>query len=162
MRWISEEISWLSIVGTNSINMVWKLHVITQLGQSLAQKLDYARNRVHNNKSVQLPYMVSTTTVFAVWHGKQCGQHVHRLCKLCSNHNAAIYYFTTDCRHHTAEMVVVDTIWQLHTIIVLNSWCYELLILWIICVGWELYKTFTAEDTTLAQKAVWNNQQTTL
>ena len=46
MRWISEEISWLSIVGTNSINMVWKLHAITQLGQSLAQKLDYAGNRV--------------------------------------------------------------------------------------------------------------------
>ena len=37
------------------------------------------------------------------------------------------YYFTTDCLHHTAEMVVVDTIWQLHTLIVMNScmhdWC---------------------------------------
>ena len=29
--------------------------------------------------------------------------------------------FTTDCRH-TAEMAVVETLWQLHTLTVINSW----------------------------------------
>ena len=103
MRWISEEISWLSIVGTNSINMVWKLH---QLGQSLVQKLDYAGNRVaYYQEFITIRvcncHIVSTTTIFAVWHGKQCGQHVHRLCKLCSNHNAA-----------TTSPLIVDIILQ--------------------------------------------------
>ena len=31
------------------------------------------------------------------------------------------YYFTTDCLPHTTQMVVVETIWQLHTRIVMNS-----------------------------------------
>ena len=33
----------------------------------------------------------------------------------------------TDCLRHTAEMAVVEPIWQLHTLIVMNSWdvvCY--------------------------------------
>ena len=30
--------------------------------------------------------------------------------------------FTADCLCHTAEMAVVETVWQLHTIIVINSW----------------------------------------
>ena len=29
--------------------------------------------------------------------------------------------FTTDCLRHTAKMVVVDTIWQLHTLIVTRN-----------------------------------------
>jgi len=29
--------------------------------------------------------------------------------------------FTTDCQCHTAEMEVVETLWQLHTLIVINS-----------------------------------------
>ena len=36
----------------------------------------------------------------------------------------------TDCLHHTAEMAVVEPIWQLHTLIVMNS-CYYCL-LWYI------------------------------
>jgi len=28
--------------------------------------------------------------------------------------------FTTDYVHHTAEMVVVETLWQLHTLTVIN------------------------------------------
>ena len=32
--------------------------------------------------------------------------------------------FTTDCQRHTAEMVVVETLWQLHTLTVINS-CYH-------------------------------------
>jgi len=27
-------------------------------------------------------------------------------------------------QHHTAEMVVVETLWQLHTLTVLTSWLY--------------------------------------
>jgi len=30
--------------------------------------------------------------------------------------------FTTDCQRHTVEMAVVETLWQLHTLTVLNSW----------------------------------------
>jgi len=30
--------------------------------------------------------------------------------------------FTTDYRRHTAEMVVGESLWQLHTLIVINSW----------------------------------------
>jgi len=30
--------------------------------------------------------------------------------------------FTTDCQLQTAEMAVVETLWQLHTLIVGNSW----------------------------------------
>jgi len=29
---------------------------------------------------------------------------------------------TTDYLRHTAEMVVVETLWQLHTLTVINSW----------------------------------------
>jgi len=29
--------------------------------------------------------------------------------------------FTTDCQRHTAEMAVVETLWQLHTLTVINS-----------------------------------------
>jgi len=29
--------------------------------------------------------------------------------------------FTTDYQHHTAQMVVRETLWQLHTLIVINS-----------------------------------------
>jgi len=30
--------------------------------------------------------------------------------------------FTTDCQRHTAKMAVVETLWQLHTVIAINSW----------------------------------------
>jgi len=30
--------------------------------------------------------------------------------------------FTTDYLRHTAEMAVVETLWQLHTLSVINSW----------------------------------------
>jgi len=30
--------------------------------------------------------------------------------------------FTTDYLRHTAEMAVVETLWQLHTLTVINSW----------------------------------------
>ena len=69
-------------------------------------------------------HMVATTSPPSRQYDVAIKLHVHRLCKLGNSHLGAgsCYYFTTDCTRHTAKMVVVDTIWQLHTLIVMDSW----------------------------------------
>ena len=124
----------------------------------LCRKQGCILSRVHNNKSVQLP----------------CGIHYHHLCSMTwqTVHVVNMYIGCVNSVVITMLLLLHHCLltsycrdggnWYHMAVAPLNSWCYELLILWIICAGWELYKTFTAEDTTLAQKAVWNNQQTTL
>ena len=45
--------------------------------------------------------------------------YIHRLCKHCSNHSFTSIHAAASPL--IAKMVVVETIWQLHTLIVMNS-----------------------------------------
>ena len=57
--------------------------------------------------------------------------YVHRLCSKCEiviDYRVYTAYvhnymdiFTTDYKRHTVEMAAVETLWQLHTLIVINS-----------------------------------------
>ena len=71
--------------------------------------------RVHNNKSVQLPYCIH------YHHNSVDNMYIGCVNSLVITIEACMLLLL-DCLCHTAEMVVVDTIWQLHTLIVMNSW----------------------------------------
>jgi len=44
--------------------------------------------------------------------------------------------FTSGCQCHTAEMAVVETLWQMHTLIVMNFW-YKVSLTVLSVTRWE-------------------------